>query len=197
MLFSQCSRNVTSGLGRSANYAGRIIETNDASCKIEFDEFDKSTRLRVVGLESGIWFVFTHKWLMPQTEGKPFMETRAALIRNNKNQDFLHLSFIFDEKFITPAYSGIQVSEPIEIIMINGKSISLINTHHDKGRRDSSAGTITHNAIFPITKNQMRQLRKHELDRIGIKWTGTYEEYSIYDIELLKRHANCLKKLKL
>ena len=99
-LFCGCSKKGPAGLGRSVNYAGMVIDTRSANCIIEFDDFDKSTRLRVIGLKDEVLFVFTHERLMSLTTGKPFLEVRAALVKNNKNQSFLHLSFIFDSKLI-------------------------------------------------------------------------------------------------
>ena len=39
-------------------------------------------------------------------------------------------------------------------------------------------------------------LKKPELDKLAIIWSSGYEEYPIYEIDLLQRQLECIKKAK-
>ncbi len=192
LAFSQCSTQKNIEIDNSKNYNG-LSYSND--CIIEFDDYDKLTRTRIIGMKSERLFTYTHERLQEVFVDKPFMIGEGSISRNNNNQYFLILSFTVDNKYVKTGYNGLSVTNKLRLTLINGELVFLDNILNESGKIDKTSGYITYKGIFPVSKPNIKLLRKYELDKIGVMWNGGFEEYSVYNLDLLKKQFNCLQKL--
>lgn len=192
LVFTQCSTKKGIDIDNSKIYKGLSYNKD---CVIEFDDFDKLTKTRIIGMKSERLFTFTHERLQDVFVDKPFMIAEGALSRNNKNQYFLILTFTVDNKYVKTGYNGLSVTNKLRLTLINGELVFLDNILNESGKIDKSSGYITYKGIFPVSKASIKLLRKYELDKIGVMWNGGFEEYSVYNLELLKKQFQCMEKL--
>lgn len=192
LVFTQCSTQKGIDIDNSKIYKGLSYNKD---CVIEFDDFDKLTKTRIIGMKSERLFTFTHERLQDVFVDKPFMIAEGALSRNNKNQYFLILTFTVDNKYVKTGYNGLSVTNKLRMTLINGELVFLDNILNESGKIDKSSGYITYKGIFPVSKPSIKLLRKYELDKIGVMWNGGFEEYSVYNLELLKKQFQCMEKL--
>lgn len=192
LVFTQCSTQKGIDIDNSKIYKGLSYNKD---CVIEFDDFDKLTKTRIIGMKSERLFTFTHERLQDVFVDKPFMIAEGALSRNNKNQYFLILTFTVDNKYVKTGYNGLSVTNKLRLTLINGELVFLDNILNESGKIDKSSGYITYKGIFPVSKASIKLLRKYELDKIGVMWNGGFEEYSVYNLELLKKQFQCMEKL--
>lgn len=192
LVFTQCSTQKGIDIDNSKIYKGLSYNKD---CVIEFDDFDKLTKTRIIGMKSERLFTFTHERLQDVFVDKPFMIAEGALSRNNKNQYFLILTFTVDNKYVKTGYNGLSVTNKLRLTLINGEVVFLDNILNESGKIDKSSGYITYKGIFPVSKASIKLLRKYELDKIGVMWNGGFEEYSVYNLELLKKQFQCMEKL--
>ncbi len=192
LVFTQCSTQKGIDIDNSKIYKGLSYNKD---CVIEFDDFDKLTKTRIIGMKSERLFTFTHERLQDVFVDKPFMIAEGALSRNNKNQYFLILTFTVDNKYVKTGYNGLSVTNKLRLTLINGELVFLDNILNESGKIDKSSGYITYKGIFPVSKPSIKLLRKYELDKIGVMWNGGFEEYSVYNLELLKNQFQCMEKL--
>lgn len=192
LVFTQCSTKKGIDIDNSKIYKGLSYNKD---CVIEFDDFDKLTKTRIIGMKSERLFTFTHERLQDVFVDKPFMIAEGALSRNNKNQYFLILTFTVDNKYVKTGYNGLSVTNKLRLTLINGELVFLDNILNESGKIDKSSGYITYKGIFPVSKASIKLLRKYELDKIGVMWNGGFEEYSVYNLELLKNQFQCMEKL--
>lgn len=193
LAFSQCSTQKSIKIDNSKNYNG-LSFSND--CVIEFDDYDKLTRTRIIGMKSERLFTYTHERLQEVFVDKPFMIAEGSLSRNNNNQYFLMLSFTVDNKYVKTGYNGLSVTNKLRLTLINGELVFLDNVLNESGKIDKSSGYITYKGIFPVSKANSKLLRKFELDKIGVMWNGGFEEYSVFNMELIKKQYACLQNIE-
>jgi hypothetical protein len=192
LAFNQCSTQKKIEIDNSKSYNGLRYSSD---CVVEFDDYDKLTRTRIIGMKSERLFTYTHERLQDVFVDKPFMIADASLSRSNNNQYFLMLSFTVDNKYVKTGYNGLSASNKLRLTLINGELVFLDNILNESGKIDKSSEYITYKGIFTVSKANSKLLRKFELDKIGVMWNGGFEEYSIYNLELLKKQFNCLQKL--
>lgn len=193
-MFFQCSPKNNSSLYLKNNLAGKSIYQGSNDCIVDFDDFDKLTGTRIIGLKSERLFTYTHEKLIDIFVDRPFMEATGALSKNNRDEYFLLLSFTIDTKYVKSGYNGISTSNMLRISLINGELVFLTNILNENGKIDKSTGDITYSGIFPVSKKNLKLLRKFELDKLGVMWNGGFEEYNVFNLDLLKRQVTCLKR---
>ncbi|MEZ4908679.1 MAG: hypothetical protein R2771_13800 [Saprospiraceae bacterium] len=177
-------------------YSGKIIEKSDNNCIIGMDDFDKVTRLRVIGIKNERLFTFTHEKLQEYFTDRPFIDAYGSILKNNIGEFFLSMTFIIDNKYIKTGYNGISTSNMLRISLINNTNIFLTNVLNDTGTIDRNNSIITYNGIFPIKKKDVKLLEKYEVNKMGVMWNGGFEEYNVYNMDFAIRQIECLNKLK-
>lgn len=191
-----CHSNKPQFTDPKIKYLNKTIKTKQSACVIGFDDFDNVTRLRIIGIKEERVFTFTHEQFAQYFVDKPFMDAYGSLARNNLNQYFFNIKFIIDTKYIKSGYNGFSQENMLRVTLVNGENIFLTNIYSSSGKIDKYSGNITYEGIFIIKKSDLKLLSKFEIDKIGVMWNGGFEEYSFFNLDIAKRHLNCLKYFK-
>jgi hypothetical protein len=107
----------------------------------------------------------------------------------------LNLKFKVDTEHIKTGYNGISKSS-MRISLIKGENVFTNNIISDQGKRDVNANFIIYKGVFPIAKEDIKLLRKYELDKIGVNWNGGVEEYEVYNIDFIMKQLECFKEIR-
>jgi len=173
---------------------GKTISTDIGSCYVKYDAYDRLSGKRIIELEPEEIFSFTHEKLKPYFTDRPFLTCYAGLSRK-KDEYFLQTKFIVDTKYIKTGYNGLSINSMLRITLIGGEKVYLKNIYNDLGTRDVAGKKVIYKGIYPISKNDLKLLRKTELDKMGVEWNGGIEEYEVYNIDFLIKQFECLDKI--
>ncbi len=173
---------------------GKTINTLKGDCIVKYDAYDRLSGKRITELKPEEIFSFTHDKLKPYFTDRPFLTCYAGLSRKS-SEFFLLLKFIVDTKYIKTGYNGISNNSMLRITLIGGDKIYLKNIFNNLGTRDVEGKNITYNGIYPISKSDLKTLKKVEIDKMGVEWNGGVEEYEVYNIDFLIKQLECLNKI--
>ena len=81
----------------------------------------------------------------------------------------------------------------LRITLLSGKTIFLNNRISSEGKLESYTGYTVYNCFYGLEKEDLEDLEKLEIDKIGIMWTTGFEEYPVYQIDLIQNQILCLK----
>ncbi len=192
---SSCNSSRVHKIRRNAKTSeGKTIYTRKGECFVKYDAYDRLSGKRITELKTEEIFSFTHEKLKPYFTDRPFLTCYGALSRNSSDY-FLQLKFNVDTKYIKTGYNGLSVNSMLRITLIGGDKVYLKNIYNDLGTRDVSGKMITYKGIYPISKADLKILRKTELDKMGVEWNGGVEEYEIYNIDFLIKQFSCLNEI--
>lgn len=175
---------------------GKNISAETGDCFVKYDAFDRLSGNRITELRPEEIFSFTHDKLKPYFTDRPFLTCNAGLSRKDKEY-FLQLVFTVDTKYIKTGYNGISDKSMLRITLIDGEKVYMNNIFNNLGKRDIEGKKVTYKGIYPISKEDIKRLKKIELDKMGVEWNGGVEEYEIYNIDFLIKQFECLSKLNL
>ncbi len=197
LLFISCNSNKAIRIDTlKTNLTGKTLQSPSGNCIVDYDEIDKITGKRITGLKQETIFTYTNENLKKYFTNRPFMTGEASLSKTNDGIVFLNLFFIIDTKYIKVWYNGIAAKNMMRITMINGDKVFLENVLNDTGENDLKNNKLIYRAVFPVNKSDLKILKKHEIDKIGVLWNGGFEEYNIYNIDFFIRQYDCLKRIK-
>jgi hypothetical protein len=176
------------------SYAGYQLNTEYGNCRVLADAVDPLTGLRKTDLEPVRILSYTHPRLSPYFKEAPFLMCFASLSLIDEKRVLLNMSFSLAARNVDAAYHGLAEDSMLRVELINGESLFLSNLIEDTGRIDPG-GRKVYTAIFPLTRSQIKKLRKYEISKLGVIWKGGFETYDVFEIDVLKRQLACLKTL--
>jgi len=177
-----------------ATSEGKTISSSKGNCYVKYDAYDRLSGKRITELKLEDIFSFTHEKLKPYFTDRPFLTCYAGLSRK-KDEYFLQLKFNVDTKYIKTGYNGLSSNSMLRVTLIGGEKVYLKNIYNDLGTRDVEGKIVTYKGIYPISKNDLKLLKKTELDKMGVEWNGGVEEYEVYNIDFLIKQFECLDEI--
>lgn len=194
ILFSCNSNKVRKIQVLNKDLKGTTIKTKVGNCKVKYDEYDRLSGKRITELEPENILSFTHKKLKKYFTDRPFLKCEGGLSKNGEEY-FINLEFTVDTKYIKTGYNGFSKKSMLRVTLINGDKLFLNNIINDDGHRDLTANKVFYKGVYPINKDDVKQFRNKELDKIGVEWNGGVEEYEVYNIDFLIKQFECLDKI--
>ena len=84
----------------------------------------------------------------------------------------------------------------VKLTFINGENFIANSIYRAEGKLEQYSGHTRYEAIYKLQDIKMELIKDLELDMLAIIWSSGYEEYPIYEIDLLLRQLECIKKAK-
>lgn len=164
------------------------------SCAVVFNGVDNSTMKERKQLKSYPFFYYTHKNLKSYYKDQSFLEGFASVMELG-DYTFVTFKIIIKSKDARRNYGIITENSLMRIKTISGELIYLpaFNTSNSSINKDT--GFTEYYVAFGIDKENKRDLKKSDIDKIGIMWSSGFEEYDVYAVDLIKEQLKCLKKL--
>ena len=63
------------------------------------------------------------------------------------------------------------------------------------GRTNDLANKTTYALTYELDKNQVKKLKKYDIDRVELEWSSGYESYEVYEVDAILNQINCMEKL--
>ena len=105
---------------------------------------------------------------------------------------YLNLTFTILSKDIQRTLGFLDRGTPIIFVLVNGTKVTLRANKTDIGVVDIDKGTTTYKA--QLTAESITDITGSELDYVRVNWSSGYEDYEVFDVDVLKNLFNCLYK---
>ena len=171
-----------------------LINPPTPNCVIAFDGVDKFTERKKRETYSQVIFTHTEDFMRPAMKDKDYITCEGAASRIQGGFYFLNLTFTIQTKEAQRAFGFLDKGTPIVFKLINGRTMTFTNSKTDIGTIDSNNGITTYKAQLQISGSDVKAFIDSELDVIRVAWSAGYEDYEIYDMDVLSNMFSCLEK---
>ena len=175
------------------DYTAYTLTSEFGQCKVTRDFIDPVTGVRKTDLESVRLFTYTHEELKKSFTTGPFLICESYLSRIDNKQFLLNIDFILQANKILPAYSALKEEATLILELINGDRIVLTNINGDSGIKEGD--NFIFKTIYAMSGKNLRLLRKHEINRLGITWKGGFESYDVHEIDFFMLQLDCFTQI--
>ena len=162
------------------------------NCKIIFDGFDKQINKTRKETSTGKWFSYTHPKLMSYFKENDFLKVESSVLKVD-NKTFLNLKLTLSTKDAKRSYGLIEENAMMRIQLINGDKVYLNNQIRSEGSLEAYTGNTIYHALYMIKKDDLKELEKTEVDKVGLMWSSGFEEYDVYEVDFILNQIKCLK----
>lgn len=138
---------------------------------------------------------FTPVRLRSYLKDKSFMDINAAITKKG-NQYFLNLEMIFKSKDAPKTYGYVAEGDLLRVEFVNGMRIALKSLTDSYGALEEYTGHAIYKTSYLLDKENLKYLENNPIDKVGILWSSGYEGYVVYEVDVLMKQINCLKKSK-
>lgn len=160
-------------------------------CDIVFDgedvekgEYRKSTSMQPI-------FSFTNKEMKSYYKEKNFINATSSVSKIGKYYYiFLDVKLKTNKAF--KSYGLIPKNEDLIIKLIDGSIIKATTLTYINAEVLPNNEESIYRAFYKIGVKSLKKIASTEVDQIGIIWSTGYEEYNVYNVDLLKNQARCI-----
>ena len=163
-------------------------------CDFTYDGQDDLTSNNRRVLAPEVFFTFTDTRLKPYLKDREYITCYGNLSSFAGGFRYVTLQFKIASRNARKEYGYLRSGTLLNIVLINGKTVSLFSQNGDPGSIDPRTGDTVYKALFPIDAKKEKLLSHHEVDRIRVVWSSGYEDYEIYNIDFFMNQLKCLTK---
>ena len=168
--------------------------THFDECKIIFDGVDMKTKERRKEIAPARFFTFTPPELRNVLKEDNLLMGTAQLLRV-EDQVYLNLNITINSLLANSQYGSIDHGNVLNIIFIDKNEIKLKCVGPSQGVLSQDRKSYIYAVAYLLPKAERRSLSKKEIDKIVIHWSSGYEEYIIYEVDLILSQIRCLQKI--
>ncbi len=175
----------------AGDHSPSLSTSNDYVCRIIFNDYDETLSAHRKETASLHWFALTHPMMRPVLKEKDYLTGKVAVLSIGKDH-FLSLNINIGSKDADKAYGYVEKGSEMRISLINGRNILLKSSNRADGKVFTLQNQVNYNIVYKLKKDEIKGLIGKEVDKIGIMWSSGFEEYEVFQVDLLMNHLNCL-----
>ncbi|HMG13965.1 MAG TPA: hypothetical protein VK590_00890, partial [Saprospiraceae bacterium] len=184
---------------RTAEYYSKYSTSNDVylhpptkKCKVEFEGIDEFTGKKRKDMSAEPWFFLTPEAMKKSMGEKQYIYCTTSLSSITGGTAFLTINITIGSLDAPRLFGGLEKGSVINIKFLDGDNVAIINNRNDLGAMDSNSKSTTYRAQCTLGSTIQKMLATKEVDKIRVTWNAGYEDYEVYDVDLLIRQMNCL-----
>lgn len=160
------------------------------TCLVHYKGQTKSGELHVELVDSPL-FSHTPDELKPHIDEREFLLASVGLSAiADKTLIILKCNFVTQAFY--QSYQAIEEASPVQLNFNKGHK-TLIEVLDTKVSVNDD-GDVEYIVVGELEKDDQKMIKKCELKSIGLLWQSGFEDYEIYNIDLIKEQLSCLKK---
>jgi len=167
--------------------------THGEDCNIVFSGKDESLNKDRIEHSPQYLFGYTSDKLKHFLKNENFLECRAYLTKLDGDY-YLNLDLDLATKDASRNYGFIDKDDMIKLTFINGDNFVANSIYRAEGKLEPYSGHTIYEAVYKLQDIEMELIEDLELDKLAIIWSSGFEEYPIYEIDILQKQLKCLKK---
>lgn len=153
------------------------------------DEFSGEIRRETAREEL---FRYTNPVLKNYLQGKTHVVCESAVSGSPANA-LLILTLTVNDPGALKTLGNLPRNSQAIFKFIDGSTFNLYTARADDGAPDASGKAYVFKAQFPLDRDAQKKFRNEQVDKIRLSWSNGYEDYDVYNIDLVKRQCSCLK----
>lgn len=162
-------------------------------CRIAGESRDEFTGQVRVEMAAEPFFTFTNSFMKNHLRDRPHIDCAVQLMGIVSGPKYVNLTIKINEGSAKRSFGGLNRGNRMTIKFIDGSVITLENARTDEGAVNETDNFTTFQGIFLIDgKEQLSAIKKREIDRIRIAWNTGFEDYEVYNVDVLRRQASCI-----
>ncbi len=169
--------------------------THDEICSITFNGMDESLNQKRIEHAPQHLFGHTSEKLKHVLKNKNFLNCNAYLTLLDGDY-YLNLDLELATKDASKSYGYIDKNDMVKLTFINGENFIAHSIYRTEGKLEQYSGHTKYEAVYRLQDIKMELIKDLELDKLAIIWSSGYEEYPVYEIDLLQHQLECIKKAK-
>jgi hypothetical protein len=162
-------------------------------CAIAYEGKDEFTGKNKRETAPARFFAHTDDIMRKSLQDKDFITCDLSGTKvESSRYTYLNMTFTILSKDIQRTLGFLDRGTPIIFVLVNGKKITMRTNKTDIGVVDIDKGITTYKA--QLTAESITDMTESELDYVRVNWSSGYEDYEVYDVDILKNLFNCLYK---
>ena len=164
-------------------------------CVLAFDGLDNFTQRKRRETMPQILFRHTEDFMRATLpKDKEYINCEVIASRVQGGFYYLNLSFTILTKEAQKSFGFLDKGTSFVFKLMNGRIITLTNSKTDIGVVDINNNTTVYRAQLQINSSDVKSLIESELDIFRVAWSAGYEDYEIYNMDVLQNIMKCLDK---
>lgn len=159
-------------------------------CKVN-KERDEMSNLVTTQVASELLFSYTPEGVSSYLQERAYLEGYVHLT-HIQGRFFLSLKVEIANVKAQQSYGYLAKNGQLIIQLLNGETYALRNTNNSIGTVLPSQEITRYEAEYAIDPRVLNELEKNALDKIRLVWSTGYEDYEVFDVDLLSRQFDCL-----
>ena len=169
--------------------------THGEECNITYNGRDSELNKDRVEHAPQYLFGYTSEKLKHFLKNDNFLKCNAYLTKLDDDY-YLNLDLDLATKDASRNYGFIDKGDMIKLTFINGDNFVANSIYRAEGKLEPYSGHTKYEAVYKLQDIEMELIEDLELDKLAIIWSSGFEEYPVYEIDILQRQLECLKKAK-
>ncbi len=167
-------------------------------CELAYDGVDEFTGKRRWEMPKQTFFTHTTDRLKPFFKEKNHITVEGYIsgASGNGGAYYLNLNIIILSEMAQREFGVLEKGSILTLKLINGNNVKLFNTKTSTGTLDKVEKRVEYRAQYMINSDNVKSLRKSEVDKARIVWGTGYEDYEVYNLDFLIDQLDCLEKNK-
>jgi len=166
------------------------IFTPALECKVN-KERDEMSKLVTTQVASELIFSYTPEGVSSYLQEREYLEGYVHLT-HVQGRFFLSLRVEIANMKAQQSYGYLAKNGQLILQLLNGETYALRNTSNSIGTVLPSEEITRYEAEYAIDPRVLNELEKNPLDKIRLVWSTGYEDYEVFDVDLLSRQFKCL-----
>lgn len=162
-----------------------------APCRLAFDGPDENDRQHLRITQPELFFTHTDESLRPYLEGKEYL-TATAYVHGKAGYRYLTLRIVFANPNAIQTYGYLPKGSILSVHLLDGNYLNLRSGDDANGSWDDVRKELSYTVTYPIDRSMISSLRQSELDYVQLFWSSGFEEYEIYQVDVLRRLFECI-----
>jgi hypothetical protein len=161
-------------------------------CDINYEGIDDSGNKKVEIVEA---FLFSHtdEKIKDKVKSRDFIHGHTGLADINGTV-YMTLRINVASSRAKSIFGEVDANNPIKLNFIDGAHVFLEIVNSQRPKISTSKNETEYFILAKMDKSDIKSISKCELNSIGFIWEEGYDEYEIFDVDLLKQQIECLKK---
>lgn len=169
-----------------------------APCELAYDGVDEFTGKRRWEMPKQVFFTHTSDRLKPFFKEKNHITVEGFIsgASGNGGTYYLNLNIVILSEMAQREFGVLEKASILTLKLINGSNVKLFNTKTSTGTLDKVEKLVEYRAQYMINSDNLKSLRKSEVDKARIVWGTGYEDYEVYNLDFFIDQLECLEKNK-
>ncbi|MFK7935968.1 MAG: hypothetical protein AB8G22_20815 [Saprospiraceae bacterium] len=171
-----------------------FLNPPDYKCKIEFTGIDRFSGKARTDLKPEPLFYYTDEQLRPYLKDKDYLTAEVYLSRLEGGYHFLTLVIKIASKNAQLEYGNVERGSLLSFRTLEGKTIKVQANKTAAGQYNLHDDSFTYRIQYVLTGGAKKMLEEELIDQVRLTWSRGYEEYEVFEVDLIQQQFACLKQ---